>query len=250
MLAHRTVKAAQEQFAAIQQRGLGTQAMEDPGELDRNVATAHHQHPLGQLFEEERLVGTDGMLVPRNLRNLRPAAGSDQDVFGAKALAIDLDLMRVDDLRVTFMQGHATVDQQVAINAIEAIDLAVLVGDQRRPVELRLIQAPAKTGSLLEVFGEVRTVDQQFFRHAADVHTGPAQVAAFGHGHFRTEPGGKPRSPHTAGTGTNHIKVKIVGHFQSPRQVTSIPIDTSGASAAVDMRPKNENTTRAIRPLA
>ncbi|MND96381.1 hypothetical protein D3C80_886740 [compost metagenome] len=128
------------------------------------------------------------------------------------------------------MQGHAAVDQQVAINAIEAIDLAVLVGDQRRPVELRLIQAPAKTGSLLEVFGEVRTVDQQFFRHAADVHTGPAQVAAFGHGHFRTEPGGKPRSPHTAGTGANHIKVKIVGHFQSPRQANSIPADGRRAS--------------------
>ncbi|MNF72792.1 hypothetical protein D3C84_547750 [compost metagenome] len=184
------------------------------------------------------------MLVPRNLRNLRPAAGRDQNIPGGKALAIDLDLMRIDDLRVPLMQGHAAVDQQVAINAIEAIDLAVLVGDQRRPVELRLIQAPAKTGSLLEVFGEVRTVDQQFFRHTADVHTGPAQIAAFGHGHFRTEPGGKPRSPHTAGTGANHIKVKIVGHFQSPRQVTSIPADICWASAAVDMGPENEKATR------
>ncbi|MNL57146.1 hypothetical protein D3C87_1806860 [compost metagenome] len=119
--------------------------MEDPGELDRNVATAHHQHPLGQLFEEERLVGTDRVFVPRNLWNLRPAAGSNQNVLGGEALAVELDRIRVNDLGVTFMQGHTAIDQQVAIDAIQAIDLAILVGDQRRPIKLRLIQSPAKT---------------------------------------------------------------------------------------------------------
>jgi hypothetical protein len=82
--------------------------------------------------------------MPRNLRNLRPAAGGDQDVFGTVALAIDLDRVRVDDHGVTFMQGHATVDQQVAVYAVQAIDLAVLVGDQRRPIELRFIQVQPK----------------------------------------------------------------------------------------------------------
>ncbi len=92
---------------------------------------------------------------------------------------------------------------------------------------------PAKTRSLLEVLGEMRAVDQQLFRHAADVHAGTAQVAALRHRHFRAEAGRKPRRPHTAGTGANHIKVKIVGHFQSPRQVTSIPADSRGSKVAL-----------------
>lgn len=146
-------------------------------------------------------------------RNLRPAAGSDQDVFRGEALTVDLDLMRADDLRVRLVQGHAAVDQQVAINAVEAIDLAVLVGDQGRPVEIRFTQAPAETGRLLEVFSKMRAVHQQFLRHTADVDAGATQVTTLGHRHFRAETGSKARRAYTAGTGTNHIKVKIVGHF-------------------------------------
>ncbi|MNN02942.1 hypothetical protein D3C81_1156140 [compost metagenome] len=130
--------------------------------------------------------------------------------------------MRVDDLGVAFMQGHAAVDQQIAIDTVQSIDLAILVGNQRRPVKLRLARRPAKTLRLLEVFGEVRAVDQQFFRHAANVHTRTTQVATFGHSHFRAKTGGETRSPYAAGTCTNYIKVKIIGHFQSPWQATSV----------------------------
>ncbi|MNE56004.1 hypothetical protein D3C80_1508780 [compost metagenome] len=124
--------------------------------------------------------------------------------------------MRIDDFCVALMQCCTAVDQQIAIDAVQAMDLAILVGNQRRPVELCLARSPAKTLRLLEVFGEVCSVDQQFFRNAANVHARATQVATFGYSHFRAKTGGKTRCPHTSGTSANHIKVKIVGHFQSP----------------------------------
>lgn len=144
---------------------------------------------------------------------MRPAAGGDEDVAGAVALAFDFHFMRPGDPRMAFEQGHAAVDQQVAVDAIEPRNFAVLVGDQLRPVELRVFQRPAKPRSLLEVVGEVRAVHQQLFRHAADVDAGPAQVTAFRNRHFRPVARGKTRGPHTAGTGANHKQIKIVGHI-------------------------------------
>ncbi|MNE54815.1 hypothetical protein D3C80_1496280 [compost metagenome] len=91
VLTHGLVEPAQEQLAAIQQRGVGTQPLEDPGKFHRDVATAHHQYALGQILEEERLIGADGVLTPWNIRNLRPATGSDQDVPGTVLLAVDFD---------------------------------------------------------------------------------------------------------------------------------------------------------------
>ena len=44
MLAHIVVEAAQNLFAAIRQRHLGAEALEDPGKLHGNVAATHHQH--------------------------------------------------------------------------------------------------------------------------------------------------------------------------------------------------------------
>lgn len=80
------------------------------------------------------------MFTPWNFRDLRPAAGSDQDVPGSKALAVDLYLMRIYQTRMTFMQGHPAVDQQVAIDAIKTVDLAILVGNQGCPVKVRFAQ--------------------------------------------------------------------------------------------------------------
>ncbi|MNZ91902.1 hypothetical protein D3C78_1109060 [compost metagenome] len=223
MIAHPAVEAAQEQVAAVQQRGLGAQALEDPGKLHGDITAADHQHALGQILEVERLVGADRQLLARNVRDLRPAASGNEDVLGAVALAIDFHLMGPRQFGVPFEQGHTAVDQQVAVDTVEPLDLAVLVGDQLAPVELGIFQRPAKACGLLEVVGKVRAVDQQFFRHAANVDTGTAQVAAFGNRHFCTEACGKARSAHTAGPGTNHEQIKIVGHFSLLARPSAYP---------------------------
>jgi len=120
VFAHCAVKATQEHVTAVQQRRLGAQAVEDPCELHGDVAATHHQHALGQFFEEERFIGADCQLMPRNLRDLRPAARCDQDMFGRMTLAIDFNLVGPGQFGVAFHQGDATVDQQVAVNTVEA----------------------------------------------------------------------------------------------------------------------------------
>src|SRR5690606_9634079 len=213
MLTHRAVKAAQEQIAAIQQRSPCAQAMEDRGELHGDIAAADHQYTLGQLLEEEGLVGADGVLATGNVRNLRPAAGGDENALGPVALAIDLDGMAIDDARMAFEQADATVGQQIAVDAVEALDLAVLVGDQRRPVEVRFAQRPAETCGLLEVLGEMRTVHQQFLRYAADVDAGAAQIATLGDRDAGTKASGEARRTYAAGTGADHEQIEVVTHF-------------------------------------
>ena len=187
--------------------------MEDARELNGDITTTHYQHALGQLFKEERLVRANGVLAPWNLRDLRPAAGGDQDVPGSEALTVDLHLMGIDQACMPFMQGHAAVDQQVAIDTVEAVDLTILVGDQGRPIKVRLAQGPAKAAGLFKIFGKMRAVHQQLLWHTADVHTGAAQVAALRHSHLGAKASGKARRANTAGTGANYIQVKIVGHF-------------------------------------
>ena len=213
MLAHRTVEAAQEHLAAIQQGCFRTQTVENPREFDGNIATAHHQHTLWKFLEEKRLVGADGVFMARNVRDLRPAASRDQDMVGSMALTVDFNFMGAGNFRVALDQADAAIDQQVAINTVETVDLAVLVGNQGCPVEIGLPQAPAKTRSLLEVFGKVCAVHQQLFRHTTHVDAGTAQIAAFCYSDFCTETCGKTCSTHATGTRTNYKQIKFVGHF-------------------------------------
>ena len=170
------------------------------------------------------------MFMSWHIRNLWPAAGGNQYVFGAVALTAKLNTVCVDNTCMAFQQGHATVHQQVTVDAIEPFNFAVLVGDQGSPVEFRAAQCPAESLGLLEVLGEVRAVHQQLFRHTANVDTGAAQVAAFSNGHPRAEARSKARRTHTAGTGTDHKQVKVVGHFSLQNRLTAYPKPAQGLS--------------------
>ena len=156
------------------------------------------------------------MLDAWNLRLLRPAAGGQEDVSGAEHLAVDLNPVPIQQARVAFQQGDPAVDQQGAVNAVQALDFTVLVGDQGGPVEARLCQLPAKVSRLGKGAAEVGAVHQQFFRHAADIHAGAAQVTAFRHRHLGAKAGGETGRAHSAGTGTDDEKIKVVTHQYSP----------------------------------
>ena len=144
MFAHGAVKTSQEHLTAIQQRGLGAQPLENPRELDGNVASAHNQHALWQRLEKERFVRTDGVFMPRDLGDLRPATGGDEDVFCRVPLTIDQHLVWPGQGGVPLQQRNTTVNQQVAVDTIETIDFTVFVGNQRGPVEAGSTQRPAK----------------------------------------------------------------------------------------------------------
>jgi hypothetical protein len=74
------------------------------------------------------------------------------------------------------------VHQNALVDAVQARDLAVLVLEQRRPVEARLADAPAVGGGDLEILAPVRGVGKELLGNAADVDAGAAEAARLGDG--------------------------------------------------------------------
>src|SRR6266850_229101 len=69
---------------------------------------------------------------------------------------------------------NAGIAQRALVDAVQARDLAVLVGEQRLPVEAGSFHGPAEGGGDLEVLAKMRRVAEQLFRDAADVAAGAA----------------------------------------------------------------------------
>ena len=131
------VEAAQDLGAAVEERGLDAEAVEDAGELHGDVAAADDQDRLRQLSQVERLVGGDGVPGAGHVGHDGTAAGGDQDVAGRDPAAAGLHdhRVRVGELGAGVHDGDAGPLQAGAVEAFEARDLLVLVGDQGRPVE-------------------------------------------------------------------------------------------------------------------
>jgi hypothetical protein len=74
--------------------------------------------------------------------------------------------------------------QHALVDAVQARDLAVLVGKQRRPIEagfcLICPEGPAIGLGDLEVLAEMRRVGEELLRDAADVDAGAAEAVGFG----------------------------------------------------------------------
>jgi len=69
------------------------------------------------------------------------------------------------------------IDQPALVNAVQAGNFPVLVGEQLRPVEYRLGDLPAEIGGVLEFVTQVRGVGKQLLGDAADVDAGAAEAA-------------------------------------------------------------------------
>src|SRR3546814_18950327 len=82
-------------------------------------------------------------------------------------LAVDLDRMRVGEAAAAVDEFDAGVLQQADIDAVQPVDLAVLVGDELRPAEGRELRIPAIGAGVLEIVAVVRGVDQQLLRDVA-----------------------------------------------------------------------------------
>ena len=82
--------------------------MENAGKLDGNIAPPNDQHPFWQLIEEEHLVGTDNVLIAREVRHVRPPSCCNQNTLGTVTPTIYLYVMRVDESCPSFNQLHAS----------------------------------------------------------------------------------------------------------------------------------------------
>ena len=130
------VEAVEQLLAADQLDDLGAEPVEDAGELDRDVAAADDDDAPRQRRQIERLVRGDGVLDAGHVRHRRVAAGGDQDVLGGvracrrpRRCAGSTSRPRPSNSLTPRIASRLHVD------AVEAVDLAVLGGDQLRPVE-------------------------------------------------------------------------------------------------------------------
>src|SRR5256885_3038376 len=184
-LAEVGVEAAQQALAAIRERRAYAEAVQDRGELERDVAAAHDQRALGQALEMECFVRRDGVLAPFDRRYHRPGAGGDQDVLRAGAPPAHFYGVRIDEGGASAYDSNADGAQQSLVDGVESRYLLVLVGEQRPPVELRPRCRPAVGLGDLEFLAPVGRVGEELLRDAADVDAGAAEKARFGDGDCR-----------------------------------------------------------------
>ena len=210
------VEALQDFHAAVDQRRLDAEAVEDVGEFDRDIAAAGNDDRLRQRGQVEGLVGEDAMLVAgkRGMR-VGPAAGRDQYVLGGDGavLVLDAHRMRVDQRRAAVERLAARLLDAALVEAGEPGDLLVLVGDQRRPVEAGLRHGPAVAGGVGEMLGELRGVDEELLRHAAADDAGAAEAVFFRDRHALAERSRDARGAHAARPAADDEEIIVVaGH--------------------------------------
>src|SRR3546814_19849 len=174
------VVATQEVRPAIDLRHLRSQPVEDAGEPDGDVTAADDDDALRQFVEEERLVRRDDVLPAGDVRQPRPAAGRDEDIFRRDDPAADPDGVRILDGGAVLDHRAAGIGQKSVVDLVEAADLPVLVRDQLRPVEAALADRPAVALGVAEVLAVMRGVGQELLRDAADIDAGAAEIALLG----------------------------------------------------------------------
>src|SRR5581483_1025315 len=127
--------------------------------------------------------------------------------------------------------------QQVAVDAVEPLDLAVLVGDKPRPVKPAGRNRPAETGRFLQRRPVLRRIHQQLLGDTADVDAGTAQVALLDHGNTRAESRRDPAGAHPARTRADRNQVVIVVRHRE----TSVETLTREAGEATPIWPRRWN---------
>src|SRR3546814_2995218 len=116
---------------------------------------------------------------------------------------------------MTSDQPGAGVRQQLAVDAIDTHDLAILVVTQGRPVEAGRANRPAVTLCVREVVRVRRAVDEHLFRHTAEIDAGTAELPAFGNRDTRAEARGNTRRTTPAGTGAEDKQAEVEDNQRS-----------------------------------
>ena len=194
--------------------------------FDCNVCAPSDQRALGQRLKVERLVRGDREFVAGDVRLLRPGAGGDENVLGGDGFAVDFDFVSSTDKSFLPKNRNAGVHQGALVDAVQPVDLAVLVGEQPGPVEGRRGDAPAEVGGVLKVVAEVGGVGKQLLRDAADVDAGAAKAARLGDCDARAQVAAEAARANAARTAAYGEKIVVV--LQDAPRLTSGA--TSGSS--------------------
>ena len=205
------VEAAQRQRLAVHQIHVRAESGEDAGEFHRDVARSDDRHALRHVRQIERGVRDDAKFRAGDRQAHRMAAGADDDVLGGDALAADIERVRIDEGGARLEDGRAGVVEQPLVDAVEPADLAVLRGDQLRPVVRPLLDLPAETGGVLGPGAVFAGLHQQLLRHAADIDAGAAPEPLLGDGDARAVTRGDARTAHARRAAADDEQVEVHG---------------------------------------
>src|SRR5262249_7938140 len=100
--------------------------------------------------------------------------------------------------------------QELAIDAFEPGDLAVLGSDERAPIMDGRCHLPAIARGIGEGVGELRAIDQQLLRHATANDASAADAAILADGDARAIAAGAPRRGDAARARADGEHVEIV----------------------------------------
>jgi hypothetical protein len=95
-------------------------------------------------------------------------------------LSFDFHLVRAPHRGAAAQDLDPGERERAFVERIEARDLAILVREQRAPVEMGLAERPAESRRDLEILAEMRRVREQLLGNAADVDAGAAEAARLG----------------------------------------------------------------------
>src|SRR5262249_16690178 len=96
----------------------------------------------------------------------------------------------------------------------ESGDFAVLVGDQRLPVERRMRHRPAKPGGIFELVVKAGGIDEKLLGHTAADHAGTAEPVFLGKHDVRPVLGGNAGSADAARSASDYEKIGVMpGHI-------------------------------------
>ena len=127
--------------------------------------------------------------------------------------------MRIQQPRTGLVQLRLGRIQALDVESIQPIDLAVLVGDQRGPVEPRL-HGPAETDRIFEIAGVMPGIGHQLLGNATADDAGAADTVGFGDANLGAISGSNARRPHTARTGADNVEIVVEGRHYLSRALT------------------------------
>ena len=152
------------------------------------------------------------MLGARHVGLHRVAAGGDQDGLGRHLAPVggEHDGVGIGQRRARVEAFRAGALDEAAVDALQPLDLAVLVGLQRRPVEAGALDGPAVALRVLEVVAEAAGVDEQLLGYAAADRAGAAEAVLLGNGHLGAVARRDAPGAHAARSAADDEEVEVV----------------------------------------
>src|SRR5690606_38946641 len=157
-------------MAPYKQVSLAAQGIEYTCKFHGDIAGAHHSSACRGRCQFEEAVRVNAMFGPRDVGPLWAAAGSDQDVIGGVALAVDIDGVRICKTPCAADDVDAVLVQDSVVRSVDAVNVCASVLDQSFPVETVHCGVKAVVRAVaMDRLGDLCCMPHDFFRYTAHI---------------------------------------------------------------------------------